>query len=346
MKNLVWLGPEEMTVEETAEPMAAPGEVVLRVGAAGICGSEIEGYLGRMGNRTPPLVMGHEFAGTVASVGEGVSEGWTGKRVTVNPLLSCGECRLCLNGMDNLCPERTLVGIQHPGGFAEYVAVPESCLHEVPDGLSVENAALAEPFANGVHVARLALSRGSIEAGVEHAVVIGAGTIGLMCLQALLLSGVPEVSVIELHEGRRENARFFGASEVFGSEKEVRGYLRDRTGGIGADVVVDAVGAGVTRQLGVDLVRPGGTVVCIGLHEDETALGFHDVIRRQVTVQGTFAYTQDDFAQAVAWLSSGEAGIGETAMPLPLERGPGAFADLVKGPSDEVKVFLAEPEGD
>lgn len=340
MKSLVWLGPERMTVEERPEPEAAPGGVVLRVGAAGICGSEIEGYLGRMGNRTPPLVMGHEFAGTVVSIGEGVSGGWTGKRVTVNPLLSCGECRLCRAGMDNLCHERTMVGINHPGGFAEFVAAPESTLHEVPDSVSIEVAALAEPFANGVHVARLGLSRNA----AKTAVVFGGGTIGLMCLQALVLSGLEDVSVVELHEGRRENAKAFGASETFGSADEAEEYLAGRTDGLGADLVVDAVGAEVTRRLGTEIARPGGTLVCIGLHEDETTLGFHGVIRRQVCVQGSYAYTQDDFSQAVSWLSSGEAGLGETSTPLPLIGGPGAFADLVKGPSDEVKVFLAEPE--
>ncbi|WP_119071219.1 alcohol dehydrogenase catalytic domain-containing protein [Rubrobacter indicoceani] len=340
MKSLVWLGPERMTVEERPEPEAEPGGVVLRVGAAGICGSEIEGYLGRMGNRTPPLVMGHEFAGTVVSVGEGVSDGWTGRRVTVNPLLSCGRCRLCRAGMDNLCPGRTMVGINHPGGFAEFVAAPESTLHEVPDSVSIRDAALAEPFANGVHVARLGLSRGM----AETAVVFGGGTIGLMCLQALALFGVRDVSLVELHEGRRQNAKAFGASETFDSAEKAEEYLAARTDGLGADLVVDAVGAEATRRLGAGISRPGGTLVCIGLHDDETTLGFHDAIRRQVCVQGSYAYTQDDFSQAVEWLSSGEAGLGSTPVPLPLESGPGAFADLVKGPSDEVKVFLAEPE--
>ncbi|MBA2691008.1 MAG: galactitol-1-phosphate 5-dehydrogenase [Rubrobacter sp.] len=340
MKSLVWQGPEEMTVEDMAEPGADSGGVVLRVGSAGICGSEIEGYLGRMGNRTPPLVMGHEFAGTIVEVGNGVSEEWVGKKATVNPLLSCGECRMCRAGMDNLCARRTLVGIQHPGGFAEYVAVPESCLTEVPGSLDVSAAALAEPLANGVHVARLGLSRGP----VESAVVVGAGTIGLMCLQSVVLSGVADVSVVEPYEARREHAREFGASAVFASAGEAKEYLDGRTEGFGADLVVDAVGAGETRRAGAELSRPGGSVVMIGLHEDETSVGFHDVIRRQVALQGSYAYTKDDFAQAVAWISSGEAGIGEMASPLPLEHGPGAFADLVRGPSEQIKVFLAEPE--
>lgn len=340
MKGLVWQGPEEMTVEEVPEPGAGPGSVVLRVGSAGVCGSEVEGYLGRMGNRTPPLVMGHEFAGTVVEVGEGVSDEWAGKRVTVNPLLSCGECRMCRSGMDNLCLRRTMIGIQHPGGFAEYVSVPEESLFEVPDSLDISAAALAEPLANGVHVARLGLSRGP----VEHAVVVGGGTIGLMCLQAMLLSGIPDVGVVELHEGRREHARKLGGRAVFSSGEEAEAYLSGATDGLGADLVVDAVGAEVTRRLGANLARPGGTVVMIGLHEDETSVGFHDVIRRQVALQGSYAYTKNDFERAVEWIVSGKAGAGELSRPLPLARGPEAFADLARGPSEEIKTFLAEPE--
>lgn len=342
MKSLVWQGPERMTVEEAAEPGAGPGEVVLRVGSAGICGSEVEGYLGKMGNRTPPLVMGHEFAGTVVETGDGVEGSWVGKKVTVNPLLSCGECRMCRASMDNLCVKRTMVGIHQPGGFAEYVAVPESTLTQVPDSLDISAAALAEPLANGVHVARLAME--SSRGPVETAVVIGAGTIGLMCLQSVVLLGVPDVAVVEPHEARRKQAREFGASATFGSASEAREYFEEKTEGFGPDAVVDAVGAGVTRRDGARVVKPGGSVVMIGLHEDETSVGFHDVIRSQVALQGSYAYTKDDFAQAAAWISSGEAGIGEMAPPRGLEHGPEAFADLVRGPSEQVKVFLAEPE--
>lgn len=340
MKAVVWLGPEEMTVEEVSEPSVEAGSVVLRTGAAGICGSEVEGYLGRMKNRTPPLVMGHEFAGTVVEAGDGVDGRWVGKRVTVNPLISCGECRMCRAGMDNLCVSRTMIGINHPGGFAEYVSVPEQSLSEVPDDLDISAAALAEPLANGVHAVRLGVAREP----VESAVVIGAGTIGLMCLQAALLSNIPDVSVVELHVGRREHARKLGAHGVFASGEEVEEHLEGETDGFGADLVVDAVGAEATRRLGVDLVRPGGTVVLVGLHGDVTSLGFHGVVRGQIALQGSYAYTKSDFEQAVAWISSGEAGIGELPPLLGLDHGPEAFAELASGPSERVKVFLAEPE--
>ncbi len=340
MKGIVWHGPEEMSVEEIPEPVAESGTVVIRTGAAGICGSEIEGYLGKMGNRTPPLVMGHEFAGTVVSVGEGVDEDWKGRRVTVNPLLSCGECRLCRAGLKNLCENRTMIGIHHPGGFAEYVQVPEPSIYGIPDDLDISAAALAEPLANGVHAVRL----GTSCLPAENAVVIGGGTIGLMVLQSALISGIPNVSVVELHEGRREQAEDLGAHTVFGTAEEAGEKVRGATEGLGTDLVLDAVGAEATRQLAVDLVKPGGMVVLVGLQGNETTLGFHNVVRGQITLQGSYAYTPEDFEQALAWISSGQAGIGELPTALSLERGPDAFARLVEGPQDQVKVFLAGTE--
>ena len=178
MRGIVWHGPEEMSVEEVATPEVGPGMVVVRPEATGICGSEIEGYLGKMGNRTPPLVMGHEFAGTVTEVGEGADDGLIGRTVAVNPLSSDGTCALCRAGLTNLCPNRRLVGIHSPGGFAEYTLAPAANVYPLPDGVDARTGALAEPLANGVHAARLGTAGGH---PVEHAVVIGAGTSGTFC---------------------------------------------------------------------------------------------------------------------------------------------------------------------
>jgi threonine dehydrogenase-like Zn-dependent dehydrogenase len=338
MKGIVWHGPEQMSVEEMPEPEVEPGTVVVRPTAAGICGSEIEGYLGRMGNRTPPLVMGHEFAGTVTEVGEGADEDLLGRLVAVNPLSSDGTCRLCLAGLTNLCPNRRLVGIHSPGGFAEYTLAPAANVYPLPDGVEARTGALAEPLANGVHAVRLGLA-GHF---VEHAVVVGAGTIGLMCLQAAVLDGIPEVSVVEPHEARRAQALELGARAAYASGEEAREALEGPTEGLGADLVIDAVGAEVTRKMAVEvLLRPGGRVVFVGLHADETTLGYHGVVRGQLDLQGSYAYTADDYEQALEWLVEGRAGIGELPPVLPLEEGPGAFAELVRGPSERVKVFLA-----
>ena len=338
MKAVVWNGPEEMAVEEVPEPAVEPGTVIVRPDAVGICGSEIEGYLGKMGNRTPPLVMGHEFAGTVSEVGEGVDEGLVGRTVAVNPLSSDGTCPLCRAGYTNLCPNRKLVGIHSPGGFAEYALAPAQNVYPLPEGVEARTGALAEPLANGVHAVRLGLAGHP----VEHAVVVGAGTIGLMCLQAAVLDGIPEVFVVEPHEARREQALELGASAAYGSGEEAREALEGPTEGLGADLVIDAVGAEVTRRIAVEeLLRPGGRVVFIGLHDDDTTLGYHGVVRGQLDLQGSYAYTAEDYEQALEWLVEGRAGIGDLPPALPLEEGPNAFAELVRGPSSRIKVFLA-----
>lgn len=338
MKGIVWHGPEQMSVEEVPEPDIELGAVVVRPSAVGICGSEIEGYLGRMGNRTPPLVMGHEFAGTVTEVGEGADKSLLGRLVAVNPLSSDGTCRLCRAGLTNLCPNRRLVGIHSPGGFAEYTLAPAANVYPLPDGVEARTGALAEPLANGVHAARLG------GASVEHAVVIGAGTIGLMCLQAAVLDGVPEVHAVEPVGARREQALALGAVAAYESGEGAREALDGPTEGLGADLVIDAVGAEVTRRMALDLLRPGGRVVYIGLHDDDSTLGFHDVVRGQLDLQGSYAYTAEDYEQALEWLVDGRAGIGDLPPVLPLEEGPDAFADLVRGPSARIKVFLAEAE--
>src|SRR3954468_3938812 len=324
MKTLVWDGPNAMHVEDGPEPGdPGPNELILKPEAVGICGSEVEGYLGHMGNRIPPLVMGHEFAGTVVAAGEGAAE-LDGARVAVNPLSGCGECRLCSSGFSNLCLHRVLVGVHVPGAFADYVKVRAADARVLPDGVSSRLGALMEPLGNGVHAVRLG------PGGGECAVVIGAGTIGLVTLQAALLHGLPEVMVVEPHELRRARALTLGASAADPEPGE-------------ADLVLDAVGAEATRRLGLELLRPGGTMVCIGLANDDTTLGFHGIVRSQHRIQGSYAYTMPDFEQAHEWLVSGQAKLGDD-LPAgrPLEDGPDAFARLAEGPPPpEFKLFLA-----
>ena len=345
MKAVVWNGPEMMAVEEVPEPALDEGMLIVRPDAAGICGSEVEGYLGKMGNRVPPLVMGHEFAGTVVEAGEGVDEGLVGRVVAVNPLASDGTCRLCRLGLTNLCPKRTLIGIHHPGGFAERVRVPATNAYPLPRDLAdpARIGALAEPLANGVHAVRLGTAGGNT---VEHTVVIGAGTIGLMCLQAAVISGIPNVHVVEPHEARREAALGLGAHAAHESAPQAREALEEDTEELGVDLVIDAVGAEATRRMAVEeLLRPGGRAVMVGLHDDGTTLHFHGVVRGQFDLQGSYAYTAEDYEQALEWLVEGRAGIGALPPVLPLERGPEAFAELVRGPSARVKVFLAGTVG-
>ena len=326
MKALVWHGPSSMSVDESPDASPGAGEVVVHPEAAGICGSEVEGYLGLMPNRVPPLVMGHEFAGAVTRLGGGVDGSWLGRRVAVNPIVGCGRCRYCAAGRRNLCPERRLVGVATPGGFAEAAVVPERCLFELPSGMDARLGALAEPLANGVHAIRA-----GAPPGAERAVVIGAGTIGLACLQAALLDGIPEVTVVERHPARREHALRLGARAALASADAV-----DR----GVDLVVDAAGTEATRRLALDLLGPAGTAIFIGMHSDESALPWRHVVRGNHTIRGVFAYEDADFQRALDLLAEGRAGIGELRPVLPLEDGPAAFAQLAEGPTADLKVFL------
>jgi 2-desacetyl-2-hydroxyethyl bacteriochlorophyllide A dehydrogenase len=330
MKAIVWQGPSEMAVEERPQPAdPGPGELILRPEAVGICGSEVEGYLGHMGNRIPPLIMGHEFAGVVVAAGEGASE-FEGARVAVNPLSGCGECRLCRSGHSNLCRDRVLIGVHVPGAFADFVKVPASDARVLPEGISARIGALMEPLANGVHAVRLAPD------DVESAIVLGAGTIGLVTLQAALLEGILHVAVVEPQDERRARASALGAHAVYGSPEEAKDAGEP-------DLVLDAVGAQATRAFGLELLRPGGTMVCIGLAGDETTLDFHDVVRSQHRIQGSYAYTMADFEQAHEWLVSGQASLGDDLTDVqPLDAGPEAFARLAGGPPPpEFKIFLA-----
>jgi threonine dehydrogenase-like Zn-dependent dehydrogenase len=328
VRALVWQGPWRMSVQDAAEPAPPPGWVVVRPGAAGVCGSEIGAYVGVMPNRFPPLVMGHEFAGEVVATGAGVEPSWVGRRVAINPLIGCGRCGPCERGLPNVCANRTLIGIQHPGAFAERVPVPAESLVELPPGLDLRVGALVEPMANGVHAAGLGLAMGP----VEQALVIGAGMIGLACLQGVALSGVADVSVVEPSEPRRALAAQLGARRTFAALADARA---------GADLVVDAVGTAATRHAAVDLAGPGGTVVLVGLHEDESPMPFHVVVRKSITMRGSYAYTRTEFATALEWLADGRAGIGELSDVQPLEEGPAVFDELASGPSPNVKLFLA-----
>ncbi len=333
MRAIVWQGPEQLEMGERPEPSdPGPDEVVMRPGAVGICGSEVEGYLGHMGNRSPPLVMGHEFAGEIVAAGPG-AEQWIGNRAAVNPIEGCGHCALCRSGQENICPERTLIGVHFDGAFADLVRAPAANLRRLPKALDVRVGALTEPLANGVHAVRLGLAGFR----ASSAAVIGAGTIGLVTLQAALLSEIPSVAVIEPHDARRERARTLGAHSAHADGEAARGAV-DR---LGFDLVLDAVGAQVTRNMAIDLVRPGGRIVCIGLANDDTTLSFHSVVREQITIIGSYAYTMADFEQALEWLVGGRASLGDLAPVLPLEEGPEAFARLAEAPPDQVKVFLA-----
>ncbi len=334
---MVWHGPERLSVDDVADPVPGHGEVLLVPEATGICGSEVEGYLGRQGNRTPPLIMGHELAGRIVAAGDDEGAEWVGRRAAVNPLVPDPRAR---PGLENLGPGRQLLGVHRPGGFAEAVSVPVGQLRALPERADARLGALAEPLANGVHAVRI--GREGAEADASGcAFIVGAGTIGLMVMQEACLAGIGWVGALEPHGERRATAAALGAHATCATAEEARVAVREATNGEGADLVIDAVGAVETRRLAVQLVRPGGCAVMIGLASDTTPLEFHALIRGEITVRGSYAYTPRDYDTALTHLLDGRAGLGTLEPVAPLRAGPAAFAELARGASSRVKVFLA-----
>ena len=311
MKALVFTAPGTVELLDVPEPDPAPGEVVVEVRAAGICGSELHGAR-RPGFRQPPLIMGHEFAGIAG-----------GEAVVVNPILSCGRCPECRRGLRHVCREREIIGVHRAGGFAERVAVPASALRPLPPGLPWEAAALIEPAANALHAWNLAL--GAVGVECRRVAVIGCGAIGLLCAATALSSGAGQVEVTDLSPARLAAAQRLGA-EV--ADPGLSGQY---------DVVIDAVGSAATRAASVTHQRPGGVAVWLGLAGEETGFDGNALIRSEKRVVGSFAYRDEEFAQAMAriryWDLTWAAG-------YPLAAAAEVFTGLMNGGLDPLKALL------
>jgi threonine dehydrogenase-like Zn-dependent dehydrogenase len=311
VKALVFTAPGTVELLDVPEPDPAPGEVVVEVRAAGICGSELHGAR-RPGFRQPPLIMGHEFAGIAG-----------GEAVVVNPILSCGRCPECRRGLRHVCREREIIGVHRAGGFAERVAVPASALRPLPPGLPWEAAALIEPAANAVHAWNLAL--GAVGVECRRVAVIGCGAIGLLCAATALSSGAGQVEVTDLSPARLAAAQRLGA-EV--ADPGLSGQY---------DVVIDAVGSAATRAASVAHQRPGGVAVWLGLAGEETGFDGNALIRSEKRVVGSFAYRDEEFAQAMAriryWDLTWAAGD-------PLAAAAEVFTGLMNGGLDPLKALL------
>ncbi|WP_067474674.1 zinc-binding dehydrogenase [Actinomadura hibisca] len=309
MRALVFTAPSVVELHEVDEPTARPDEVIVQVAAAGICGSELHGVR-TPGFRTPPLVMGHEFAGTTPD----------GRRVAVNPILSCDCCDLCARGQRQLCRERAIVGVHRPGAFAERVAVPRSSIHELPDGLSWTAAGVIEPIANAVHAWNLAGAPAGVRVGV-----IGCGAIGLVCLQLAKLRGAATVVAADPSPSRRAQAEALGADAV---AERLTGEF---------DLIFDAVGVPVTHHDSVALLRPGGTALWLGLGSAEAGIDSTELVRAEKRVLGSFAYSDAEFAEAVTLAEGWDTGwVGS----FPLDDGARVFTGLMNGGSEPVKALL------
>jgi 2-desacetyl-2-hydroxyethyl bacteriochlorophyllide A dehydrogenase len=298
MKAAVLHGPRDLRLEPAADPRLNADDVIVRVAAAGLCGTD---YSIWTGDRAVgyPRIMGHEFLGTVAAVAPGVSRVRVGERVVVEPNYSCGQCHLCREGNRNLCMQRIAVGIDVDGGFAELARVPARCSWPIPAGLGDEDALLAEPLAVVVR----AVNRAAPRAG-ETAAVLGAGTLGLLALQVLKSRGA-RVLVASRTSRRFELARSLGAEathEVGQGAAETA--ARTFSGREGVDMVIETAGTAEAVSRALTLVRPGGRVILTGLPHEPTPVSFFTVVRREITIAGSMIY-QDEFREAVRLLGQG-----------------------------------------
>ncbi|KIL40363.1 alcohol dehydrogenase [Gordoniibacillus kamchatkensis] len=337
MKALMWTAPERMEFCEVEEPAILEGDVLLRVEAVGICGSEIEGYLGHNSLRVPPLVMGHEFCGIVERAGHQSQAKLIGQKAVVNPLLFCGKCPSCRKGLTNLCASRRIIGIHLPGAFAEYVAVPASAVVPVPERLNSFRAALAEPLACSLRAARRAMERHPF----ANVLVIGAGGIGLLCAMVAKLLGASLVMMADTNEMRLESASRCGVDYTFNPKNTALAEaVSSIAGEKGVDVVIDAAGFQSTRESALKIVNPGGTFMNIGLGVDDTSLRINHLIRNEIEILGSFCYTAQDFYESVQLLISGKIQEDGWTEIRSLRDGGAAFSDLVAGKVNSGKILL------
>jgi len=340
MQALVLAEYGRLELKDVPRPEPGRGEVLVQVAACGICGSDVHGYDGSSGRRIPPIVMGHEAAGTVAAVGAGVGPFQPGDRVTFDSTVSCGECSWCRRGEVNLCERREVIGVscgeyRRNGAFAEFLVVPERILYPLPDAMPFAEAAMLEAVSVALHAVRM-----SGISGGETALVVGAGMIGLLTLQAARAAGCRRILVADVDASRLELAASLGADETIhlpGTELSAE-VLRRTSGGV--DVALEAVGRNDTVTAAIESVVRGGTVVLIGNIAPQVTIPLQVVVSRQLRLQGSAA-SAGEYPQAIELIASGKINVKPLITAVaPLEEGPRWFKRLYAHEPNLMKVVL------
>lgn len=327
MKALVYTAPNEMTFRDEPEPSAGDAESMVHIQAVGICGSDMHAYQGHDPRRVPPLVLGHEVCGRVSG------GAYDGQRVILNPLITCGHCHYCRTGRFNICGNRTMIGMTRPGGYAERVAIPDSCLVPVPDDMDPVHAALTEPAATGLHGLVLAARVSARPLSECRALVIGGGSVGLLTALLLRHQGCESIDLAERNALRRQCVAGEGTGRVYDP-------IEEATDEAAFDLVVDCVGGRKTRELAMRAVAPGGVFLHIGLMDNEGGLDARKLTLAEITVIGAYTYTTADLAAAAKKLHSGAYGALGWVETRALSDGPGTFAELLEGQIAAPKVVL------
>jgi len=340
MKALLLSKYRQLELADVADPALNDGEVLIRVAACGICGSDVHGYDGSSGRRIPPIVMGHEASGRIAAVGTGVKQFSEGDRVTFDSTIYCGACWHCSRGEVNLCDKRQVLGVscneyRRAGAFAEYIAVPARIVYPLPDSLDFADAAMLEAVAVAIHAVSLA----SIPPG-STALVLGAGTIGLLVLQALRAAGCSCVFVSDIDDSRLKLAKELGATDVVNAGADTVSKILELSGGTGVDVAVEAVGRNETVDAAINSVRKGGTVVLVGNISPEITLPLQKVVTRQIRLQGSCA-SAGEYPKAIDLMAKGTIRVKPLISAVaPLDDGPQWFERLYAHEPNLMKVVL------
>ncbi|MDR2788491.1 MAG: alcohol dehydrogenase catalytic domain-containing protein [Candidatus Accumulibacter sp.] len=332
MKSLRYRAAEQVEVVETAKPEIGPGEVLIKVAYAGVCGSDMIIYRGIHSRAKAPLIMGHEFSGVIES-GHGTLP--PGTPVTVYPLLSCGRCQPCRSGYAHVCDTLGLIGIDRDGGMAEYVKVPEEKIVPLPPGFPLKLGAFIEPVAVGVH----AVSRSRYRPG-DSAVVYGAGPIGLCVAGCLSYFGASRVIVIEANPHRLDVARQMGFTTIDAAREDVRAGVREHTQGRNADLAFDCAAHPSVQDTILDILRVQGTGIVVGSYKKPAEVDLIKIEFKELTLVGIRVYEWRDFETATAILRSGRVDFERLLSVAAPEEAPRQFARLLAGDTDAIKLLF------
>jgi L-iditol 2-dehydrogenase len=341
MKALVLEEYNQLIYKEMPEPQLGPDDVLVRIKASGICGSDVHGMDGSTGRRIPPLIMGHEAAGVIAQVGSNVDNFHPGARVTFDSTVYCGGCFFCRRGEINLCDHRRVLGVscgdyrQH-GTFAEYVAVPRHIIYPLPDSISFEQSAMVEPCSVAFHAA--AITPLSLN---DTAVVVGAGIIGLLLIQALRASGCGQIIAVDLAPERLALAQQLGADKSLNpAEDDAVAVIKKMTGSRGADVAFDAVGINASLKTGLNSLRKGGALTLIGNLASEVELALQTVVTGEICVRGSCS-SRGDYPAGLDMIARGAIQVDPLiSATAPLSEGAQWFQRLYQKEKGLIKVML------
>ncbi|BDC49310.1 galactitol-1-phosphate 5-dehydrogenase [Bryobacterales bacterium F-183] len=344
MKALLLTDYKKLEYTDVPEPVFGPDDILIKVRACGICGSDIHGFDGSSGRRKPPLIMGHEASGEVAALGSNVKGFAEGDRVTFDAMVNCGNCYFCAAGDINLCDNRQVVGVspgeyRRHGAFAEYVVIPRRVVHKLPEGLRFEHAAMAEPVSIVVHAANLAPKRLG-----QTAVVVGSGMIGLLGIQALKAAGYSTVYAVDLEDRKLDLAVQLGAAKGFNPKKtDVVAEIRELTSGRGVDHAMECVGATAPIETSIQAVRKGGVVTLVGNITPRIDFNLQSVVTREISLYGSCS-SRGEYPQCIDMIANGTIKVQPIISAMaPLSEGAGYF-DRLYGHDPELLKVILQPQ--